>query len=132
MPRIEIAAAEREATGEPIVIVFHGQDFACSEGVNEFALMKMAGAEADGEMAVMGAFYRFLQTVLIPADWDRFEKVCMADRVGFAELRNLIEGVAEAMTGRPTPRPSASPPGPPPTTARSRVVSLSPATPRPA
>ena len=85
MARVEIKAAEAEQTGEPIVIVFHGQDFTCAAGVNEFALMRMAGAEADGEMAVMGAFYRFLQTILIPDDWDRFRKVCMAERVSFLE-----------------------------------------------
>ena len=96
---IQIKAAEREATGEPLQVEFYGEIFTV-DAVNQFALMKMAGAEADGEMAVLSAFWGFLKTLIVADDWDRFEKLCMARRVGLAELQPLIQGIAEAITAR--------------------------------
>ncbi|HXC63219.1 MAG TPA: hypothetical protein VNZ67_02615, partial [bacterium] len=91
-------------------------------------LMELAGSEADGEMAILSAFMVFLRELIVAEDWGRFRATCRANNVGFDELKPLIEGIAEAIAGRPTPRPSDLPPGPGPTGARSRVVSLSPAT----
>lgn len=125
---IQIKAAAREAdpNAEPLQVEFYGEVFTCERDINQFALMEMAGAEADGEMAIMSAFYRFLQSIFIPDDWDRFRKMANTHRLGLEQLQPLIEGIAEAMVARPTEQPSALPAGLPPTGPKSRVVSLSP------
>jgi hypothetical protein len=129
MPFIEIKAAEREANDDPLVVRFLGEDFTCEDRQSIYPLVKVAGTEANNEMAVIGAFYEFLKSTFVMADWERFEAHCVAKRASYDDLVALVQGISEALTARPTNRPSGLPSGPPPTGVSSRVVSLSPAMP---
>jgi hypothetical protein len=116
MPHLgELAAAKTEATGEAITFDWHGTTIACRPDLSAMPLMELAAAgdavngtpgEAD-LMTVGAAFFRFLEALIRPTDWQTFKRLCIAHGDNGDELLPLVQRLAEAVAGRPT-RPSSA------------------------
>lgn len=128
MPKVvlDLAQAEREEVNpDPLVFEIDGQDYTCQDELAEFALMDLAQkADSQDAMEAGAAFMNFLQTILIPEDWDRFRQNAIKNKWTTLQMLPLVQQAVEAMVGVPTLPPSESPSGQPPTGTPSRVVSL--------
>jgi hypothetical protein len=123
----ELAAAKTESNAEPISFDWHGVTIRTRTELPALPLLELAatgesvkGTPAENDlMVVAGAFYRFLESVIDPADWIVFRQVATDNGDGPEQLLPLIEQLGAAISGRPTGRPSGSPAGRSPTTGGS-------------
>lgn len=118
--------ARREAEqkdADPLVVGFLGEDFTCRASMNQWAMLEMMASDADDLGQVVSAFMAFLRDIIIPDDWDRFRKVCRANRVGMEELQPLVQGIAEFYSAHPTQPSTGFSDGPSPTGSLSRADS---------
>lgn len=85
-------------------------------------LARMAHVDA-GSLEGAAALGEFYETVLGRPAYLRFKRHCREHRTDDEMLLEIMGGVVEELTGRPTQPPSESPPGPGITLGQSRVVS---------
>lgn len=114
-------------------ITVKGQTFTAPEFVAPLAFMRYSeaavrGVDSDSPEG-MAAMYVLLKACFAAEDWDRFERLALAERLTHAELLAVVTQMFEAVTERPTERPSESSDGPEVTSQSSEVDSSSPASP---
>jgi hypothetical protein len=96
--------------------------------ITELARMANVDADSPEGIAALGDFF---ETALGRAQYRQFRDHCRRNRTPDDVLLDVMAGLVEDLTGRPTQPPSPSPAGPEPIGATSRVVSLSDGTVRP-
>jgi len=79
-------------------------------GMVDFMLRAETVDEGD-EAAAMKLVRHQLTGIVHPDDWERFWALCIAKRQMYVDLMELMKGLVQAMSGRPTRRPSGSEPG---------------------
>jgi hypothetical protein len=97
---------------EPVTFKLHGETFNCRKAVQGKLLLALV-ANADDPVKSADAVNKFFETVLLPADYKKFEELC-ADPDKIISVDTLAEVAAWLVaeyTNRPTQRPEASPTG---------------------
>ena len=152
---------EGSGPAEPDTFTFHGETFTVREHVSALPRMRYAHAllatqdagrrvnamfaaaatdedilaarRVDGQAMTewMAAQYRYLQDVIDPAEWDRFEAAAVRAGADQAELVAVANGIIAAVAGRPRTRSGDSPSGPSTSGGGSTAGSVSTAGPAP-
>jgi hypothetical protein len=78
-----------------------------------------AGDMDEDDPRAMALVTEFVKTLIHPDDWDVFWRKAMDNRQSQDDLMDVIAGILESLSGRPTQRLSASSDGPQPTTITS-------------
>jgi hypothetical protein len=100
------AAQRREELGKAgVFFKLYGQRYDVVMPLPAGAMLDLLSAETDSE-AVNG----FFASALLPADWQRLQKAIRDPRkpVDLSTLNEIIGGIAEDMSGRPTRASSSS------------------------
>ena len=108
-----------------------GKEFACVQWVPQWHIMRLAKALSTGdEMDALAGFYDFLQVIVQPQEWNRFEAFMSTLDLERSDLDNAIGDVLVEMGGRGkasagSSTPSSGGSSTPVTPPTSQVVSFS-------
>lgn len=108
-----------------------GEEFECVAWVPQWSLMRLAKAmSTNDEMLGLAGMYDFLSTLVLPAEWARFDAFMSTLDLERSDLDNAIGDVLVEMGGRGKASAGSSSPSlggstTPETPQQSRVVSFS-------
>lgn len=95
---------------EPVAFELNGTTVRCQPLISGMQLLKFVAATTQGGAESAVAVLDFLQAVVLPEDWETFDRVASDPRsgVGPEQLGEIAGWISEIYTGRPTEQSSPS------------------------